>query len=148
MSDVVVTVPADLWFDWLDEGDLAGQSSAESGQEWGFFGGGPMPHVLPGERVYIVAHRRLRGYAPLTRRVRTSTGWCLCRRGGAVACTVPFEIPGFRGWRNRWWHHDAETLFPDWRTANVVPKTKAHQMSMRRWLDGDRSGAVASGART
>ena len=119
MTDVVVTVPKDRWAEWIAEGDLPGE-------EWGFgdagaFGwydfyiGGPMPDIKPSERVYIVAHGRLRGYAPLVRR----TAHSLIRRGDAVAVTIPTPIQGFRGWRYRWWHRDEETPFPDWQTEGV-----------------------------
>ena len=122
MSDVVVTVPMWFWFDWIDEGDAVG--CPESGEEWGFSGGGPAPRIAPGERVYVVAHGRLRGYAPLTRFVETDRGWVLCRKGGAVAITIPEPIPGFRGWCTPWWKREDEVPFPRWRTEGVVAKTK------------------------
>jgi hypothetical protein len=58
----------------------------------------------------------LRGWAPVTRVQDTGDGdFIICRRGDAVACTVPFAIPGFRGLRQRWWDTAAEVPFPDWR---------------------------------
>jgi hypothetical protein len=69
MSDLVVTVPKDFWLEWIDEGDAAG--SVESGEEWGFFVGYRRPDIIPGERLYVVAWGRLRGYAPVTRVART-----------------------------------------------------------------------------
>jgi len=33
MADLVVTVPRDLWTDWIEEGDPVG--AAESGNAWG-----------------------------------------------------------------------------------------------------------------
>ena len=70
-----------------------------------------------------LAHGRLRGYAPLVgaeRVCRLNTGrCCLMRDGGAAAVTVPFEIPGFRGWRYRWWDRGVEVAFPEWRTVVV-----------------------------
>lgn len=123
MPDVVVTVPKDLWLDWIDEGDAVGEP--ETGEEWGFFTSGMKPDIAPGERVYVVAHGRLRGYAPLT-----ALEWMLGsvgpigriafgRRGGAVAVTIPESIRGFRGWRYRSWDRAAEIAFPDWKTAGV-----------------------------
>jgi hypothetical protein len=120
MSDVVVTVPKDRWADWLDEGDLPGD-------EWGtgdanrdgwydFYLGGALPKIEPGERVYIVAHGRLRGYAPLVRLSRSS----LVRQGGAVAVTIPEPIRGFQGWRYRWWDRSIEVPFPNWQTEGVA----------------------------
>lgn len=115
--DVVVTVPKDLWWAWCAEGDAVGEPL--SGEEWGFFLGGPIPEIIPGERVYIVAHNRLRGYAPLTRLQRRPLA--LGREGGAVAVTIPEEVRGFRGFRYRWWERETEEPFPDWRTAGCGP---------------------------
>lgn len=114
MSDVVVTVPKAKWDEWIDEGDLPGGD--ETGDEYGFYLGGPKPDMQPGDRVYIVAHGKLRGYAPLTRIVPWGSGFALCRGGGAVACTIDAPIRGFRGWRYVWWDHADERPFPDWRT--------------------------------
>lgn len=117
MADVVVTVPKNLWLGWIQEGDRVGDP--ESGTEWGFFlgAGGGIPDIRPGERVYVVAHGLLRGYAPLTRLQRYPLA--LGRQGGAVAVTIREPIQGFRGWRYRWWDHEDERPFPDWRTQGV-----------------------------
>ena len=112
MSDVVVTVPKRLWQDWIDEGDLPGD--ADTGDEYAFYLGGPKPVMVPGDRVYVVAHGKLRGYAPLTRIMSSPSGFALCREGNAVACTIPEPIIGFRGWRYVWWSRADETPFPDW----------------------------------
>lgn len=118
MSDLVVTVPKRIWTEWIEEGDAAGDP--ETGTEWAFYLGGHRPPVKPGDRLYIVAHDRLRGYAPVTRLVdawsRGAHRWGICRKGGAVAITVPEKIPGFRGWRYVWWDRTQEITFPDWRT--------------------------------
>lgn len=65
MSDVVVTCPQRFWEEWIAEGDAAGEPW--SGEEWEFYLGGRPPEIVPGERVYIVCRRQLRGYAPLVR---------------------------------------------------------------------------------
>lgn len=125
MSDVVVTVPKGLWQDWIDEGGLPGEGGLASGQHGPFFGftiGRRVPSIAPGERVYIVAHGKLRGYAPLYHvaggeRFGGAPGsYALVRRGGAVAVTIPEEITGFQGFRYRWWDRNAEVPFEDWRT--------------------------------
>lgn len=113
MSDVVVTVPRDQWFNWLAEGDLPGQPW--TGNEWAYYLGGRAPVIRPGERVYIVCRDRLRGYAPLVSIAHRAYGYALIRRGGAVAVTIDVRIPGFRGWRRRWWARDDERPFPAWR---------------------------------
>jgi len=114
--DVVVTVPLSFGLDsWITEGDAAGDP--DSGQLWAFSVGGSRPDLVPGDRVYVVCSGRLRGYAPLVRLdwdIRRRRGE-LIRGGGAVAVTVDFRIPGFRGWRYRWWPRDQERPFPDWR---------------------------------
>ena len=117
MSDVVVTVPKGIWEDWIAEGDAVGEPA--TGEEWGFYTSGGSPKIVPGERVYVVAHGLLRGYAPLTRLVVEGRRIVFCRRGGAVAVTVPWHIQGFRGWRYRDWKREDEIAFPTWRTENV-----------------------------
>lgn len=121
MGDLVVTVPKWFWSEWIEEGDAAGDPY--SGEEWGFFLGGKKPDIAPGERLYIVAHGLLRGYAPVTRLTWSAEHrkWVICRRGGAVACTIGMPIPGFRGWRRRWWDQAMERAFPDWQTRGVKP---------------------------
>jgi hypothetical protein len=119
MSDLVVTVPKNLWIDWVTEGDAAGQP--DSGEEWGFYLGGARPDIEPGEHLYIVAWGRVRGYSPVTRVVQAEGRWVICRRGGAVACAIPKAVSGFRGWRRRWWDRSVETpfAFPNWITDGV-----------------------------
>lgn len=118
MADLVVTVPKPLWRDWIAEGDAVG--ATETGEEWGFFVGRTRPRIGPGERLYVVAWNRLRGYAPVTRVEWTERGWAIGRKGGAVAVTIPREIPGFRGWRYRGWDRAIEVPFPEWQTEGVA----------------------------
>lgn len=119
MPDVVVTVPQRLWQEWIAEGDLPGEQAQYESHFWLT----SLPDIQPGERVYIVAHGRLRGYAPLVRaesHCRLAPGRsCLVRAGGAVAVTVAERIEGFRGYRYRWWPRSEEAPFPDWQTADV-----------------------------
>ena len=117
MPDVVVTVPQKRYAAWLAEGDLPGE--AYSGRESFFHLGGCAPDVKPGERVYIVAQGKLRGYSPLVRLERTERGCELVRHGDAVACTLPDRIVGFRGFRYRWWSY-AEELAVDKESTQEV----------------------------
>lgn len=120
MTDVVVTVPADQWDDWIAEGDLPGEPW--SGNESHFW-----VRVLPAQlltadsRLYVVARGKLRGYAPIVEYESIcrldGRRSCILRRGGAVAVTIPEGIPGFRGFRYRWWQREVEVPLPDWRTA-------------------------------
>lgn len=117
--DVVVTVPKGMWREWIDEGDLPGEPMGE--MESHFWIGGPMPSIEPGDRVYIVAHGKLRGYAPL-RRVEWRCALrpdkrCLVRNGDAAAVTIDQPIGGFQGFRYRWWDREEERTFPDWKEA-------------------------------
>ena len=117
--DLVVTVPKWFWREWIAEGDAAGEP--ETGTEWGFFLGnrGAKPPIEAGDRLYIVAHNRLRGYAPVTALRDTPHAWAICRKGGGVAVTIPDRIRGFQGFRKRWWERGNEVAFPDWKTADV-----------------------------
>ena len=126
-GDVCVTVPMKLWAEWLWEGQLPDES--HNGDTYHFWLQRPLPEMQPGDRVYIVAYGRLRGYAPLVAieqrcNLRPSVG-CLVRQGGAVAVTTDQPIRGFRGWRYRDWDRAEERPFPEWRTENVPAEIAA-----------------------
>lgn len=117
MSDLVGTCPKDFWLEWIAEGDAAGDP--ETSQEWGWYTKHSLIRLIrPGDRFYVVAHGKLRGYAPVTSILRNTFGQpvAIGRRGGAVAVTIAEEIPGFRGLRRPWWLARNERPFPDWRT--------------------------------
>jgi len=114
MSDLVVTVPKNLWAHWIAEGDAVGEPY--TGEEWAYQVS-QRPSIEPGERLYIVSWGRLRGYAPVVRVFKTHNGYAICRRGGAVAVTIDEGIPGFRGFRKRWWDVANERPFPTWRST-------------------------------
>lgn len=92
MSDVVVTVPKRLWREWIAEGDLPGEEAQYESHFWVW---GFVPVVKPGDRVYVVAFGRLRGYAPLTRTEQMCSlnprMGCLVREGGAQCSVVKFR---------------------------------------------------------
>lgn len=115
MADLVGTCPKGFWQEWIAEGDAAGEP--ESGREWGWYTRHPKAKsIQPGERFYVVAHGKLRGWAPVTRVEDNGHGaYVICRRGGAVACTIDQAIPGFRGLRLRWWERAQEQPFEEWR---------------------------------
>ena len=116
MPDVVVTVPKNFTHPsapgkrglaaWLAEGDAPGEPW--SGEEWFFTTWGAEPDIEIGERVYVVCEGRLVGYAPLTDLLVLGREINFVREGGAVACTIPTPITGFRGWRYRWWDRSEE----------------------------------------
>jgi hypothetical protein len=116
--DVVVTVPKGEWANWLSEGDLAGEEW--SGREYGFYVVRHPLQVTLGDRIYVVAGGKLRGYSPLVRldladRFGGSPGsFALVRRGDAVAVTIPLGVRGFQGYRYRWWRREVEVPFPEW----------------------------------
>lgn len=110
MTDLVGTCPKDFWQEWIAEGDAAGER--DTGQEYGWYTKHSFKQLIrPGDRFYVVAHGKLRGWAPVVR----VDGGCIVRAGGAVACTIPQPIPGFRGLRKRWWDRQEEVPFPTWR---------------------------------
>lgn len=126
--DYVVTVPKTFRYAglkglaaWIAEGDAAG--APESGTEYFFLSYGPIRHLEPGGRLYIVCEGKLRGYAPITRvaydKARVLNGQapvCFFRKGNAEAVTIPEPIKGFQGYRVRWWNYADERQFPDWMT--------------------------------
>lgn len=120
-DDVVITVPQGLWASWLAEGELPESPGVGMYETYAYtIGRRPGDWVKPGCRVYVCAFGRLRGYAPLVAvEPWDDRRWALMRRGGAVACTIDTEIPGFRGIRRRWWDRADERPFPDWQTAGV-----------------------------
>lgn len=111
MVDLVTTCPKGFWKEWIAEGDPAGEP--ERGEEWGWFTQHRFRSLIaPGDRFYVVAHGKLRGYALVT----GLWGGAIVRKGGAVACTIDGPIAGFRGLRKRWWDRGIERPFPEWRT--------------------------------
>lgn len=119
MVDLVGTCPKDFWQEWIAEGDAAGEP--ETGETWGWYTRHSRAAMIrPGDRFYVVAWYRLRGFAIVVSVGRTGDGgWIIERRGGAVACTINEFIPGFRGLRDRWWDSDAEVPFSDWKTKGA-----------------------------
>lgn len=115
MADLVGTCPKDFWEEWIAEGDAVGEP--ETGEDWHWYTKDRKARsIQAGDRFYVVAHGKLRGWAPVVRVDRDADGtYGIVRHGGAVACTVPQPIPGFRGLRLRWWKREDEQSFEDWR---------------------------------
>jgi hypothetical protein len=118
--NLVVSVIKSFWKEWIAEGDAAGDPP--TGEEWGYFIGGRKPNIQKGDRLYIVAHGRLRGYAPVTALSFSMEHGkhVICREGNAVAVTIDQPIKGFQGWRYVWWKPEDEKTFPNWKTEGVV----------------------------
>lgn len=118
--DLVGTCAKAAWKYWISEGDCAG--TADTGIEYRWFTNCAIgARINVGDRFYVVAHGRLRGYAPVTQVIIYSNGRTrmICRRGGGVACTIEEKIPGFRGLRKRWWSRNGERAFTHWKTEGV-----------------------------
>src|SRR5689334_8032348 len=90
-------------------------------------GHGDRPPIATGERVYVVAHGRLRGYAPLVELGHGPKGWSLIRGGGAAAVTISGTIRGFSGYKERWWRREDERPFADWTNEDVPGARPATQ---------------------
>jgi len=137
MPDLVVTLPLNFTWPgargrkglaaWLMEGDPAGEP--ESGAEYGFTVGSAVPDVQRGDRIYVVHNKHLIGYAPLWLvSVRSGTSprrTSLIRRGRAMAVTIDERIPGFRGWRYRWWDRSLERPIVNW--PDIVAAARANE---------------------
>jgi len=134
MTDLVVTVPRNLWSEWIEEGDAVGEP--ETGEEWGFFLGHHRPPILPGERLYIVAHDRLRGYAPVTR-VAFFIDNC---PDHTVSEAMMAQDVGGTGYDCAWCREvlDACTFFG----SDARPRIDGQNAS-GRWAIGRKGGAVA-----
>lgn len=116
-----MTVPKTRWAEWVLEGDAPGAPWSGLQSYFSISTRFPKPDIQPGERVYIVAFGRLRGYAPLVELYERLSSVSdvvmerfLVREGGAVAVTIDEPIVGFRGWRYRWWDRAAERPFYAW----------------------------------
>jgi hypothetical protein len=120
-DDVVITIPQGMVAQWFAEGDLAGDPPGGLYDTYAYtIGRKPGDWVKPGCRVYVVFYGAVRGWAPLTGlEPWDQTRWALLRQRGAVACTIPERVPGFRGIRRRWWDRDSEIDFPDWKTDGI-----------------------------
>ena len=115
--DLVGTCPQKFWAEWLAEGDCAG--APPTGRWHGWYSEHPLWKLaLTGSRFYVVAHDRLRGFAPVVGIQQNSflDVGAIIREGSAVAVTIPQSIKGFQGLRKRWWDRADEVPFPDWRT--------------------------------
>jgi len=151
--DIVVTVPKPLWVEWLAEGDLPGEDTTSF---WDFVIGGGCPRIDPGQRVYVVSHGFVRGYAPFIQTDELVNGQrVLVRGGGAVACTLledgkPIAVEGFRGWRYRWWEPAIEGPFmpaeawmthglgdPDRQRVAWVLEALAARKKLLPWLEAN-----------
>jgi hypothetical protein len=120
--DIVATCPKRFWEKWLKEGDCAGDTISPSihVEYYWFTKSRAVLKLHSGDRLYIVCNGKLRGWAPIVRIISDSSNTefgIVRRRGGAVACTISEEIPGFRGLRKRWWDRDDEVPFPNWKDA-------------------------------
>ena len=116
--DLVGTCPMKEWEEWIAEGDAAG--TPETGVEYSWYTRDRQAAKMsPGDRFYVVAHGRLRGYAPVVE-VETwydGKSFAIVRKGNAVACTIDAPCPGFRGLRRPWWRREDEKPFTDWRAV-------------------------------
>lgn len=117
MTDLVGVCPQWFWKEWIAEGDAA-DGGPWTGEEWSWFTRSRTAQkAQPGDRFYVVAHGRLRGYAPVVRVdwISELQTFGIIRHGGGVAVTIKRAVPSFRGIRHRWWDREDEEPFPHWR---------------------------------
>lgn len=118
--DLVGTCPKNFWHEWIREGDCAGTESTGEEYAWWTRSLAAVKSLQPGDRLYVVCNGKLRGYSPVVRVIQQEDGqgrpiFGVCRKGNAVAVTIPEVIPGFRGLRKRWWDRSIEQPFDNWK---------------------------------
>jgi hypothetical protein len=117
MVDLVGICPKTFWEEWIAEGDAA-DGGPWTGEEWSWYTRSrTAKKITPGDRFYVVAHGKLRGYAPVVRVewIQDIASFAIIRHGGGVSVTIDQMVPGFRGLRHRWWDRKIEEPFPHWR---------------------------------
>lgn len=116
--DIVVTVPKQLWLMWINEGNLPGQPWNGLLNHFMIPQGRLPLNLHSGDRLYIVAYGKLRGFSPIVDWEQQCTlnpfRSCLIRKNDAKAVTIPENIKGFQGWRYRFWNREDEIEFKDW----------------------------------
>lgn len=137
MADLVVTCPRGFFAEWIAEGDPAG--TPWSGEEWGWFVG-RRPDIVPGDRLYVVAVGRLRGYAPVTA-VRGLSFDPVHGASGAKGVYVDLDQHP-REWRNGVLSEKAVSQWCICRQGNAVAITidqviPGFRGCRRRWWDRD-----------
>lgn len=112
MTDIVVTVPRESWAAFV-----AARGDARRGTLIPFQFA-EHPPASAGDTIYFAAHGRLR----LKAQVESVFPW----RGatGVLASliapvTICLAVPGFPGWRKRWWSAVDEQPFDAWRSAGM-----------------------------
>ena len=115
--DLVGTCPMRRWRKWLAYGGF----TPESGKAYVWYTRSSLvTQMSPGDRFYVVAFGRLRGYAPVVKVLTLNGGWFgvmwMRNPGNAVACTIDRSCIGFQGLARRWWPREDEKPFPEWRS--------------------------------
>lgn len=119
-GDLVVTIQANKFEAWIEEGDLPGQIWSGN-YSWFRLGKNRPVKSCPGDRVYVICRKKLIGYSPLYGIKNVDGVNYLVRRGEAIAVTIDQEIKGFQGFRYRWWNRNDEEPFPDWKEVMRKP---------------------------
>ena len=108
MTDIVITIPRAAWADWLMQHGADDQRGRMRSfhvydEERGH------PPCSTGDQLYVVAHGRLR---------------CVLLIEAIMMrpVTLAGYVPGFAGWRRRWWDPQHELPFPAWRTEAVADR--------------------------
>jgi hypothetical protein len=124
--DLVACLPVALFHDWWDEGGVP-EWPEDLEYHWEVGRRPPTTIETGRSRLYIVCGGLLRGFAPIRRVEQVAERrWSLVRDGlSAEATTIPAPIPGFRGWRYRWWDRADEREFSDWAWESVPDRSSS-----------------------
>ena len=121
LEDLVATLPKSFGLkEWIEEGDPAGEPHTDPPNVSYFWKVPSLPRRSgPGARLYVVYDGTLIGYSIISHIIQTPQGVFVVRPGGVrardEAVTIPDRIPGFQGYRYRWWPRDKERPFPEWK---------------------------------
>ena len=112
MTDIVVTVSRRHWQSWL-------QGGCEPGRLRSFHVFGDKPPCCFGDRLYVLAHNRIRCRLIVDDVQPLRGGWMMFARFEQGMTVRGATIRGFKGWQRRWWRDADEIDFPEWRTAGL-----------------------------
>lgn len=117
MTDIVITIPRETWGDWLaHHGPGLQRGKLRTFHIYDHARGRPPSSA--GDMLYVAAHGRLRCVFLIEQVHPLRGGWFIWATM-TRSVTLKDHVPGFKGWRRRWWDVAAEEDFDAWRTEGV-----------------------------